>query len=122
MAVPAADTLIPTVGVASPVGAADIGGGNAIGELERGRVYYAQVCMPCHGARGDGQGEWAYRVTPRPADLTGQRTQGRSDRELYRIIGDGLPATAMTGWKRRLSDRQLWQLVAYLRHLGGSGA
>src|SRR5262245_36482228 len=68
--------------------------------LEQGRVYYAQLCMSCHGTHGDGLGEWAYRVAPRPANLTRERTRRRSDAQLYEIISEGLPATAMIGWKR----------------------
>src|SRR5262245_51119380 len=50
--------------------------------LEQGRVYYAQLCMSCHGTHGDGLGEWAYRVAPRPANLTRERTRRRSDAQL----------------------------------------
>jgi mono/diheme cytochrome c family protein len=86
--------------------------------LEQGRVYYAQLCVGCHGTRGDGAGEWAYRVNPRPANLTGARTRERSDAALYQIISSGVPGTAMRGWARDLSDAQRQQLVAYVRHLG----
>jgi mono/diheme cytochrome c family protein len=89
--------------------------------LEQGRVYYAQLCMSCHGVRGDGLGEWAYRVAPRPANLARERTRRRSDAQLYEIISEGLPGTAMIGWKRQLSDAQRRQLVAYVRHLGQGG-
>jgi mono/diheme cytochrome c family protein len=90
--------------------------------IEQGRAYYAQLCMSCHGVRGDGLGEWAYRVAPRPANLTRERTRKRSDAQLYEIISEGLPGTAMIGWKRQLSDGQRRQLLAYVRHLSqGSG-
>jgi mono/diheme cytochrome c family protein len=92
--------------------------------LEQGRVYYAQLCMSCHGERGDGLGEWAYRVAPRPANLTRERTRKRSDAQLYEIISEGLPGTPMIGWKRQLSEAQRRQVVAYVRHLslhGGTG-
>jgi mono/diheme cytochrome c family protein len=89
--------------------------------LEQGRVYYAQLCMSCHGVRGDGLGEWAYRVAPRPADLTRSRTRKRSDAQLYEMISEGLPGTAMIGWKQQLSDAQRRQLVAYVRSLSRGG-
>ena len=88
------------------------------GVIERGRVYYVQVCLSCHGARGDGLGEWAYRVAPRPADLRRARTQRRSDQELFHMISVGIKGTAMIGWQRQLSVTQRWQIVAYLRTLG----
>ena len=92
--------------------------GANLAELERGRVYYVQLCVSCHGVRGDGHGEWAYRVTPLPRDLTSARVQGRSDAYFFSVISDGLFGSAMMGWKERLSERQRWQLVAFLRHLG----
>jgi mono/diheme cytochrome c family protein len=87
---------------------------------ERGRAYYTQLCMSCHGPRGDGQGEWAYRVTPRPANLTNARARGRSDRELLSVITDGIPGTPMIGWKKQLTEAQRQQLVGYVRSLGAS--
>jgi mono/diheme cytochrome c family protein len=93
--------------------------GANLAELERGRVYFAQLCVVCHGERGDGYGEWAYRVTPRPSDLTSKRVQSRSDAYLFNVISEGTTGTSMGGWKHRLSERQRWQLVTYLRHLGG---
>jgi mono/diheme cytochrome c family protein len=90
--------------------------------LEQGRVYYVQLCVPCHGVRGDGLGEWAYRVVPRPANLTSARTRQRTDANLYEIISTGLPGTAMIGWERQLSEAQRRQLVVYVRHLSRSSA
>ena len=88
-----------------------------IASLERGRSYYAQLCIACHGGRGDGLGEWAYRVHPRPADLRSRRIRDRSDEQLYQAISEGLPGTPMRGWKDRLSELQLRQVVLYVRHL-----
>lgn len=87
------------------------------GTVERGRVYYAQLCVSCHGVRGDGLGEWAYRVTPYPADLRKARTQMRSDEMLFAIISEGLIGTPMIGWKKQLTEAQRWQLVTYMRTL-----
>ncbi|HEB59981.1 MAG TPA: cytochrome c [Gammaproteobacteria bacterium] len=88
--------------------------------VELGRVYFAQICLPCHGVRGDGMGEWAYRVTPKPADLRSTRVQSRSDTQLFDIISDGLVGTPMIGWKTQLSERQRWDVIAYLRTLPGN--
>lgn len=84
--------------------------------LEQGRAYYVQLCMACHGARGDGQGEWAYRVAPRPGDLRSARARGRSDAELDRMIGEGIPGSPMIG--NKLSAAQRHQLASYVRYLG----
>jgi mono/diheme cytochrome c family protein len=87
---------------------------------EQGRVYYVQLCLSCHGPRGDGRGEWAYRVTPRPANLTSPKTRARSDAQLFEFISEPLPGTPMIGWKKQLSESQRRQLVGYVRHLGAT--
>lgn len=92
--------------------------GANIADLERGRSYYVQLCLPCHGGSGRGDGEWAYRMTPRPADLTRERTRSRGDGHLLAAIRDGIEGTAMRGWGDRLSDIQLRQVVGFVRHLG----
>ena len=104
--------------IAQPVDFEVLDRGASIADLERGRSYYAQLCLTCHGAAGRGYGEWAYRMTPRPTDLTGERTMGRSDERLLAVIGKGVPATAMRGWDDRLSDTQIRQVLDYVRHLG----
>ncbi len=86
-------------------------------EVEQGRVYYAQLCLSCHGVRGDGMGEWSYRVKPRPRNLRLARTQQRSDQQLFSFISKGMKGTAMIGWQDQLSEAQRWQLVTYLRSL-----
>lgn len=89
--------------------------------LEQGRIYYVQLCLSCHGARGDGRGEWAYRVTPRPANLTSARTRSRSDEQIFEWVSEPQPGTPMIGWKKQLSESQRLQLIAYVRHLGAGG-
>ncbi len=108
----------PPMKIAQPVDFEVLDRGASIADLERGRSYYAQLCLPCHGAAGRGYGEWAYRMIPRPADLTGERTMERSDEQLHAAIGEGIPGTAMRGWKDRLSDTQRRQVLGYVRHLG----
>ena len=108
----------PHMRVAQPIDFDVLKQGASIADLERGRSYYVQLCVPCHGASGRGDGEWAYRMTPRPTDLTGPRAAGRPDEALRAAIVDGIAGTAMRGWKDRLSDPQIDQVVGYVRHLG----
>ena len=108
----------PPMKVAQPVEFGVLDRGANIADLERGRSYYVQLCLACHGRSGRGDGEWAYRMTPRPADLTGERTRQRSDEHLLVAIRDGVEGTAMRGWDDRLSGAQLRQVLAFVRHLG----
>lgn len=114
---PATDLDPVAAGATAPIDTARLRADADPVSIEQGRVYYVQVCLPCHGARGDGRGEWAYRVTPRPANLTSARTQRRSDTELFDIISEPRPGTPMIGWKKQFSASQRRQLVAYVRHL-----
>jgi mono/diheme cytochrome c family protein len=111
----------PPLGTAARVDYRALGRDADIASLERGRSYYAQLCIACHGARGDGLGEWAYRVHPRPADLRSQRIRNRTDEQLFQVISEGLPGTPMKGWKGRLSEEQVRQVILYVRHLGVIG-
>ena len=107
----------PSMRVAQPIDFEVLERGASIADLERGRSYYVQLCLPCHGDSGRGDGEWALRMTPRPADLTGRRTRGQSDETLRAAISDGVAGTAMRGWKDRLSATQIGQVLGYVRHL-----
>ena len=108
----------PSMRVAQPIDFDVLERGASIADLERGRSYYVQLCLPCHGASGRGDGEWAFRMTPRPADLTGRRTRERSDETLRATISDGVSGTAMRGWDDRLSTTQIGQVLGFVRHLG----
>lgn len=108
----------PSMRVAPPLDLEVLESGASLAELERGRSYYVQLCVPCHGGSGRGDGEWAYRMTPRPADLTTGRAMNRTDGELRAAIGEGVAGTAMRGWEDRLSETQIGQVIGYVRHLG----
>ena len=108
----------PFMRVAQPIDFDVLESGASLADLERGRSYYVQLCLPCHGASGLGDGEWAYRMTPRPADLTAGRTMNRQDEDLRAAIGEGVAGTAMRGWEDRLSETQIGQVLGYVRHLG----
>src|SRR5258705_241610 len=62
-------------------------------------------------------------MLPHPRDFTGAIYQIRStasgelptDADLLRAIDQGLPGTAMPGWKTRLSDRDRHNVLAYLK-------
>ena len=107
----------PSMKVAQPIEFGVVERGASIADLERGRSYYVQLCLSCHGDSGRGDGEWAFRMTPRPADLTDRQTIAQSDEALRAAVSDGIAGTAMQGWRDRLSDIQIRQVVDYVRHL-----
>lgn len=93
------------------------------GAKEIGAVIYAKRCAWCHGANGDGQGPGAKRLVPPPRDFTsGQYKIKTSDfdeitaheDDLLRIIREGMPGTAMPGWKDVLSEQDMWDVIAHI--------
>lgn len=120
---PAADMKGPANDASAPIDLARLHAGADPVSMEQGRVYYVQLCLSCHGSRGDGRGEWAYRVTPRPANLTSPKTRARSDAQLFEFISEPQPGSPMIGWKKQLSESQRRQLLTYVRHLStGAGS
>jgi putative heme-binding domain-containing protein len=75
--------------------------------LKKGGTTYRVNCDFCHGV--DARGE---NGAP---DLTAPRTQRRSDAEIFRIILGGRPGTEMPA--NDLSEKETWQVIAYLRSL-----
>ena len=75
--------------------------------LQRGEVVFAQSCATgyCHGAAG--------------AAGRGPRLRGQSlDRDrVSEAIRDGIPKSAMPGWKDRLSEQDLNAVIAYVMSL-----
>lgn len=88
------------------------------GNAERGEGVYRTNCLNCHGANGQGDGLVADSLTPRPADLTTEMVQKKSEKELFTIIRDGKPGTSMPSWKGELSDQHMQDVLAFLRGLG----
>ena len=88
-----------------------------------GKVVYQKWCAGCHGESGAGDGVAAKYMIPPPRDFTGAIYQIRStasgnlptDADVMRSIDEGLPGTAMPGWKERLSDRERRDVLAYIK-------
>lgn len=79
------------------------------------------ACALCHGKKGDGKGGLAKLYDPPPRNFTCANTMGAiSDGQLFWIIRYGSPDTGMPP-HHDLSDKQIWQLVAYLRQLAATG-
>jgi cytochrome c oxidase cbb3-type subunit 2 len=88
-----------------------------------GKAVYDKWCAGCHGADGKGAGPAAGHMLPRPRDFTQALYQIRStatgqlptDADIRKVIDDGMPGTAMPGWKNVLSEGERDQLVTHLK-------
>lgn len=88
-----------------------------------GKAVYEKWCAGCHGSDGKGEGAAAAFMLPRPRNFAQAQYQIRttrsgslpSDEDILRVIDEGMPGTAMPGWKKALSARDRQNLVAYLK-------
>jgi len=86
--------------------------------VARGKKTFASQCVLCHGTKGDGTGELVEEMKINPPDFTKPDTpKKRTDGEWFAIIGQG--EGAMPGQGGRMKEREKWDLVNYLRSLGG---
>jgi len=87
------------------------------GSVERGKKRYFTQCAMCHGETGDGKGDLATELKVPPTDFTKPEVQAkRTDGEWYAIIGSG---NADMPEQSRLLEKTRWDIVNYLRGLGG---
>ena len=86
--------------------------------VDRGKKVYLTQCALCHGDKGDGKGDLAKEMKLKLPDFTQPDSLSkRTDGELLAIVESG--KDPMPKQKGRLTERHLWNLVNYLRALGG---
>ena len=99
-----------------PEAPADTEGGNP----RAGKEIYDKRCTACHGTRGDGDGPAAIAMVPPATRFSDyEAMKDRPPQDWFVAIQTGVPGTAM--YAQRLTDREAWDLVAYLRSLARRG-
>jgi mono/diheme cytochrome c family protein len=89
--------------------------------IERGKSLYQTeakptACKMCHGIRGNGNGLLARGLEPAPRNFTCEETmKSLSDGQLFWVIKSGSKGTAMPAHKFTLSDKDIWQIIHYLK-------
>jgi mono/diheme cytochrome c family protein len=98
-------------------------------DIAEGRALYAEYCASCHGADLEGEPDWQTprpdgRLPAPPHDETGH-TWHHPDSVLFRYTKLGGAETlaqqgvdfdsAMPGFGDRLSDQQVWDILAYIK-------
>ena len=87
--------------------------------IAAGQKLYGTHCVACHGATGAGDGVQASKFTPRPSNLAdAQWKHGPSDGEIFTVIRNGVPKTSMTSFAKKMTERQTWDVVNFVRSLG----
>ena len=96
--------------------------GNLTGHADKGQKLYSRFCIGCHSPRGDGAGENAPYVDPKPRDFTAGTFKCRStptgslptDQDLYHSLERGFNTSAMPSWAP-LTPQNRADLVAYIK-------
>jgi mono/diheme cytochrome c family protein len=96
--------------------------GSLTGHADRGKRSYLRFCVGCHGAFGDGEGENAPYIDPKPRDFTLATFKCRStptgtlptDKDLFDTIGRGIDNSNMPAWAP-LTDQDRVDLVSYIK-------
>ena len=97
--------------------------GTMTGHATVGAPIYKRFCIGCHGELGDGKGENAQWIDPKPRNFTIAIFRCRStptgtlptDTDLYDTIGRGMLNSNMPHWLP-LTDQDRVNLVAYVKH------
>src|SRR6516164_5993059 len=115
---------VPDVGPHSPAATKHMEShiGNVTGHSENAKTEYRRYCPGCHGDLGDGNGENAQWLDPKPRDFTNATFKCRStptgtlptDEDLYNTIGRGLTNSNMPIWNT-FTRQQRADLVAYIK-------
>ena len=90
--------------------------------IAAGKELFNKNCRSCHGADGKGEGPMKPKDS-HPSNLTdAEWAHGGSDGEIFTIVRDGAgpgPNQFMRGYKSRMTDQEIWNVVNYIRSLGG---
>jgi mono/diheme cytochrome c family protein len=93
------------------------------GQAAKAAGNYRRYCVGCHGPEGDGEGENAPWLDPKPRNFTLGQFKCRStpsgslptDEDLYNSIGRGFDRSVMPVWSQ-LTNQDKIDLVAYVKH------
>jgi len=90
-------------------------------DIARGKSVYTQHCLACHGTGGWGDGPAASSLKVAPANFHRIRSFLKSDEELLRTIEHGVVFSPMHAWRGRLTDGEMYDVLAYIRLLSQQG-
>ncbi len=86
--------------------------------IKAGQALFQKNCRFCHNADAKGNGPMAPEGT-HPSDLTDDKwDRGSTDGEIFLVIREGAgPKLDMKGYKSKMTETDIWNVVNYLRSL-----
>ena len=85
-------------------------------QVEHGLALYRTHCVQCHGAPGVAPEPFALGMTPLPAPLV-QTGREWSAGEIFWVVKYGIKMTGMPAWEFRMSEDDIWSVVALVQRL-----
>ena len=87
--------------------------------IASGRKLYDPHCSECHGDTGKGDGMAGEGLDEKPSNLVDTEWEhGSTDGELFVVIRDGAgPKSEMKPFAKKLTERQIWDVVNFVRTL-----
>jgi mono/diheme cytochrome c family protein len=85
-------------------------------QIRRGVSLFREHCVQCHGAPGTAPAPFALGMTPAPANLVYTAREWQPQ-EIFWTIKNGTRMTGMPAWEFRLSDEEIWAIVAFSKKL-----
>ena len=79
---------------------------------------YNRSCASCHGRTGAGDGPAAKQLNPPPSNLVDSEWKhGTSDGEIFAVIRNGIPKTAMKGFASKMTEHEIWDVINYVHSI-----
>lgn len=98
------------------------------GDPASGKEIYFRYCHFCHGQKGMGDGPVGIALSPHPADFVNdEKRMSKTDAELFKSITEGIhkevggEAMSMPRWQEILSEKERWDVLAFIRQLEREG-
>lgn len=87
------------------------------GSPRRGQALYEQHCLRCHGETGNGNGPDARTLIVPPANFHLGKYRAKTNQDLLIAIQDGVLFSPMHGWRGKLTDQDIADVIEYLRFI-----
>jgi len=74
------------------------------------------ACQMCHGKKGGGDGKLGKALKPTPRNFACKATMKKiSAGQMFWIIKNGSKGTGMVAHKKTLKDKEIWDVIKYIR-------
>jgi cytochrome c oxidase cbb3-type subunit 3 len=87
------------------------------GNPREGQAIYENNCLRCHGEKLDGNGPDGQYLIVRPANLQSVNSRAKTDWELLITIANGALFSPMHGYRGKLTDQQMLDVLSYIRSI-----